>query len=130
MCNCDFCKLHKKVPKYYLKDIFNEIKKKKNSKIINSFIILNLPYKYIEKKKIYIPFYSKELITNIRNEINSLYYDVGYIKCNNCKKTACPTHFLWSNFYNGKCISCNKLISICGWCNNNKCNICLNNSSS
>ena len=55
-------------------------------------------------------FYSQELIKFTRKQINSIYYDVGMITCSNCKRTACPSHFLWSNFYNGKCTTCNKLI--------------------
>lgn len=128
MCECDYCRKKKTVPKYYLKYIFKKIKKKKNKKIFNSFIILNLSYQQILKNKIYIPFYSEELIKITRININSLYYDIGIINCNNCERKACPSHFLWSNFYNGKCLSCEKLISVCGWCKSKKCNDCKNNS--
>ena len=124
MNHCDFCKKNKTVPKYYLKTILKKIKNNKNKNIFKLFIILNLPYNYIVKYKIYIPLYSKELLYVSRNIINSLYYDVGIIKCSLCNKNACPSHFLWSNFYNGKCKSCTKLISVCGWCNKNICLQC------
>jgi hypothetical protein len=124
MKGCDYCNQNKTVPKYHLKKIYKEIKKNKSKKIFNSFIILNLSFKQIVKLKIYIPFYSEELIKFTRKKINFLYNDVGIVTCNICKRDACPSHFLWSNFYNGRCVTCNKLISVCGWCKSNKCFEC------
>ena len=124
MCICDYCKFNKTVPKKYAKIIFKEIKIKNNKKLLNAFIILNFSLKAIKRYNIYIPFYSKELILHTRNQTNLMYYDIGIIKCNLCNRNACPTHFLWSNFYNGKCLKCNKLVSICGWGDSKGCNKC------
>ena len=122
-CECDYCKNNFKVPKDYFKIIFNNIKSKKNKKLFISFILLNIPFCKLKEYNIYIPFYEDSYLLDIRKQINYIYNDVGYIKCNYCDKTACPSHYLWSNFHNTKCIKCNKFMSICGWCN--KTNICI-----
>jgi hypothetical protein len=125
---CDYCNHNKTIPKDHFKTIFKEIKEQKNKKLLDSFIILNFSPKAIKKLKIYIPYYSNEFVLYIRNKVNYKYYDIGIINCNLCKRKACPTHFLWSNFYNGKCLNCNKLISICGWCNSKICKNCINSN--
>jgi len=123
---CDYCNNNKTIPKYHFKIMFKEIKNKRNKKLLNSFIILNFSLKTILKLNIYIPYYSKELILFTRNQINFLYNDIGIINCNSCNRNSCPTHFLWSNFYNGTCNKCDKLVSICGWCNTKTCQKCSN----
>jgi hypothetical protein len=124
MCNCDFCKNKLTVPKDYFKTIYKKIKEKNDKNYLQTFIILNVPYKKILKKKIYIPYYCQDLINVTRKNINYKYYDIGLIKCNYCNKNSCPSHFLWGNFYNGKCDKCDKLISICGWCKKTICQSC------
>lgn len=128
MSSCDYCNNYKTIPKYHFKFIFNDIKNKKNKKLLNAFIILNFSPKGIKKLNIYIPYYSKELILYTRYQTNLLYYDIGLVNCSLCKRNACPTHFLWSNFYNGKCDKCGKLVSICGWCNSKTCYECTNSN--
>ena len=128
--DCDFCNENMKVPKNFFKIIYNKIKSKKNKKILFYFILLNVPYEKFKKFDIYIPFYDKLYLQDVRNQANEVYYDVGNIKCNFCEKTACSTHYLWSNFHNTKCIKCNKMISICGWCDkNDTCITCIENTN-
>jgi hypothetical protein len=124
MNNCDYCQKCKTVPSDYIKTIFKIIKKNKNKNIVYLFIVLNFSYKNLIKNNIFIPYYTNDFLILTREKANFLYFDVGYIKCNLCQKTACPSHFLWSNFYNGKCKYCNKLISVCGWCKKNYCLNC------
>ena len=124
MSECYFCKKNKTILKNYFKKIFNSLKKNKKKKIFNYFILLNFSLKILLENNIFIPFYSEELKIMTRNKVNNIYSSVGYICCNHCNKYSFPSHFLWSNFYNGKCSKCSKLISVCGWCNKNYCNKC------
>ena len=119
---CNFCKEGYFIPKNHINKLILLLKSKK--KIFNYFLILNIPHNILKKKNIYVPLYSPEVLYNIRIKVNKIYNDVGYIRCSFCKKTACPSHFLWSNFINNKCIKCNKHMSVCGWCKTDICFEC------
>ena len=47
-------------------------------------------------------------------------YQSLFMKCNFCNKNCCNFHYTYGNYHNYNCKTCNKLVSMCGYCYDTK----------